>query len=103
MNNHHALCFRSDCSLYLININLQMLKCWLNQDRSQIILCNSKNSCNIGISRNNDFVTILKNAQLLISSDNQAQSIQTVSNSYTLICTNILSIVFLKLLVFITL
>ena len=103
MNNHHTLCLRSDCSLNLVNINFKMLKCWLNQDRSQIILCNSKNCCNISISRNNDFITFLENTQLLISTDNQTQSIQSISYCNTLVCTNILSIVFLKLLVFITL
>ena len=103
MNNHHTFCLRSDCSLNLVNINFKMLKCWLNQDRSQIILCNSKNCCNISISRNYDFVSIIENTQLLISTDNQAQSIQSISYCYTLISTNILSIILLKLLVFITL
>ena len=57
VNNHHSLGFRSNRFFNLININLKILPCRLNQNGYEIVLRNREDGCNIGVSRHNDFIS----------------------------------------------
>ena len=103
VNDHHALSLRHNSLLNFIDVNFKIIPCRLNQYRCKVVLGDRENSSNVSIRRYNYLVTILHDPHLLVCTHNQIKSIEAVGNGNTLISTDILSIISLKLLILIPL
>ena len=98
-------CFglRSYNCLYETVIYLKSICFWFYEHWYKVILCNSKNGCNIGVCRNYHLITRLHHSHLDVRAENPDKSIKSVSTTDSILTADKLRVILLKLLVFFTL
>ena len=93
MDDADGFCLLSNTLFNKVVIYLQRIQFWLNQHRHKIILRDSKNSCNVSISRDNHLIARLHYTHLNIGPEYPNQCIQSIGTTNTIVSTDKLSVV----------
>lgn len=102
MNYQDSLRALGYCSLNPVVVNLQCLTPWLHEHRHQSVLRDSMYRRYESIGRHNDLISRLHHAELYICTENPNQRVESIAHSDTVFRTDIVGIVPLKLVVFLT-
>ena len=88
MNHSNRFSLWSDGFLYLVNIYIERFLRWINKNWGKMIISNGKNCSNICISWYNHLISILHYTHFLISTENHAKCIQTITARNYMLSTN---------------
>ena len=102
MDYHNSFSPGGNSLLNKVIVNLKGMDIRLYEYRYEPVLCDSKNTGNIGISRYDDLITLLHHTHLLIGAEDKCQRIKTITTAYAIFRTDIRGIVFLKALRYLT-
>ena len=92
MNYHHPTGTWRNGFLHTGDVNLQILPCRFDKYWDKPIVRNGKDCGDISIGRHYNLIAFMKHSQLLISANNEAQSIKSACYADTMRSANILSI-----------
>lgn len=93
---HDALGARCYVAFHLVNVHLQIVESGLNKHGGEAIVGDGDDGGDESVSRHDDFITIVEDAEFLICAYDEAKGIEPVSHGYAMLGASVACVVSFK-------